>query len=181
DDESLINIVQRHRPAEQITLKIRRGTERVEITATLARRPRAMLGNPQESLGGPLSERRGGFPAILQHDIALRPADCGGPLVDLDGKALGVNIARAGRTESYAVPGEEVLALLPDLKSGKLAPTITKPGTPARSDAPVLLHENGRLGKLDLPAKARPGCHSRAYPLKLARGDRVEIHLTSRQ
>ena len=32
------------------------------------------------------------------------PADCGGPLVNLDGKVVGMNIARAGRTESYAIP-----------------------------------------------------------------------------
>ena len=33
-----------------------------------------------------------------------------------------MNIARAGRIESYAVPADVVTALLPDLKSGKLAP-----------------------------------------------------------
>ena len=42
--------------------------------------------------------------------------------MDLDGKAVGINIARAGRTESYAIPSETVQALLTDLKSGKLAP-----------------------------------------------------------
>ena len=32
-----------------------------------------------------------------------------------------MNIARVGRVASYAVPAEEVVALLPDLKSGQLA------------------------------------------------------------
>jgi serine protease Do len=58
----------------------------------------------------------------LQHDTVIRPADCGGPLVDLDGKAVGINIARAGRTESYAIPAEDVIALIAELKSGRLAP-----------------------------------------------------------
>ena len=69
-----------------------------------------------------MSKKRGGFPVILQHDTVIKPTDCGGPLVDLDGKAVGINIARAGRTESYAIPTEAVLGLIADLKSGKLAP-----------------------------------------------------------
>ena len=58
----------------------------------------------QNSLGGKLSVRRFGFPLAFQHDTVLRPSDCGGPVVDLDGRVVGFNIARAGRTESYALP-----------------------------------------------------------------------------
>jgi serine protease Do len=57
-----------------------------------------------------LSERRGGFSLAIQHDSVLKPADCGGPIVDLDGKAVGLNIARAGRVESYALPAAVVRA-----------------------------------------------------------------------
>jgi serine protease Do len=57
-----------------------------------------------DSLGGPLSRRRAGFPSVLQHDSVLRPRDCGGPIVDLDGNVVGVNIARASRVASYALP-----------------------------------------------------------------------------
>jgi serine protease Do len=84
----------------------------------------------QNNMGSRLSDKRTGFPNVLQHDTVLSPADCGGPLVDLDGKAVGVNIARAGRTESYAVPTESVLPLLFDLASGKLTPPTPKgPGS----------------------------------------------------
>ena len=76
----------------------------------------------QNRMGSALSNRRGGFPKILQHDTVLNPPDCGGPLVDLDGKAVGINIARAGRVESYTIPGEAITPLLADLQSGKLAP-----------------------------------------------------------
>ena len=42
-----------------------------------------------------------------------------------------MNICRAGRTESYAIPSEAVLELLPALKSGKLAlPDMEPPATP---------------------------------------------------
>src|SRR5205807_3439514 len=117
-----INTVGRLKPDEKVLLKIKRGQEDIEITATLGKRPKELSGNPQETMGTKLSARRGGFPSILQHDSGIRPEDCGGPLVDLDGKTVGINIARAGRTETYAIPAEDIQPLMPDLKSGKLAP-----------------------------------------------------------
>ena len=66
--------------------------------------------------------RRAGFPSYLQHDTILKPQDCGGPIVDLDGKVIGINIARAGRTETYTIPADAVRPLLFDMISGKLAP-----------------------------------------------------------
>jgi serine protease Do len=185
DNESLINTVQRHHPGEEIKIKIRRGEEEKELTVTLARLPQQFQGNPQERMGSALSNRRGGFPVILQHDTVIRPVDCGGPLVDLDGKALGINIARAGRTESYAIPSEDVLALLPDLKSGKLAPTVDAagPASPAaaKPDPNILLSDKNRLSPLNGSAKFRPGCHSRAYTIKLNKGEEVSIELESQE
>lgn len=122
DTESMQNAVQRHKPGAEIIIRFLRDGEESEVKATLAKRPQFLLGNPQERMGSALSNRRGGFPSILQHDTIIKPGDCGGPLVDLDGKVVGINIARAGRTETYAIPSEAVRELLPDLKSGRLAP-----------------------------------------------------------
>ncbi len=118
DHETLINTVGRLKPGDNVLLKAKRGGEDIEIKVTLGARPKELQGNPQETMGTKLSNRRGGFPNILQHDSGVRPEDCGGPVVDLDGKAIGINIARAGRTETYALPSEDILALLPDLKAG---------------------------------------------------------------
>jgi serine protease Do len=118
---SIAETLQRFSPGKTVVLEIRRGDEVRELKATLGKRKldRADL---QNRMGSPLSDRRDGFPTILQNDQVIKPSDCGGPLVDLDGKAVGINIARAGRVESYAIPTEAVLALVDDLKSGKLAP-----------------------------------------------------------
>ena len=70
----------------------------------------------------PLSDRRTGFPAVLQHDTVLEPNQCGGPLIDLSGKAIGINIARAGRTESYAIPDDVLRPVIKDLLAGKYPP-----------------------------------------------------------
>lgn len=122
--EEMINFVRTFRAGNTLTLKIRRGSDEKEIRATLGTPMSipALRGEFQDELGGNLSERRGGFAEALQHDTVLEPHQCGGPVCDLDGKAVGVNIARAGRVASYALPARVVLAVVEDLKAGKFAP-----------------------------------------------------------
>ena len=50
------------------------------------------------------SGRRDGFSEVIPHDANLKPRDCGGPIFDLDGNFLGLNIARNSRVRSYAIP-----------------------------------------------------------------------------
>jgi serine protease Do len=124
DAEALIRAIASHKPRDTIVLKVKRGDEELELKATLGQRPKGGLsrGDFQNALGSELSKRRTGFTSILQHDTILKPSDCGGPLVDLEGNVIGVNIARGGRTESWAIPAETVRPLLRDLMAGKLAP-----------------------------------------------------------
>jgi serine protease Do len=67
-------------------------------------------------LSGEVSKRAEGFEQALEHDTVLQPWLCGGPLVDLDGKAVGINIARASRVTTYALPSRLVKRILDDLK-----------------------------------------------------------------
>ena len=69
-----------------------------------------------------MSRRRSGYPAAIQHDMLLKPNQCGGPLVNIDGNAVGVNIARASRVKSYAIPSEVIQEWLGDPK--ELAVTV---------------------------------------------------------
>ena len=66
--------------------------------------------------GGPFSVRREGFPSVLPHDVAVLPNQCGGPLIDTDGKAVGINIARALRVTTYAIPADIVQQVVAPLK-----------------------------------------------------------------
>ena len=45
----------------------------------------------------------------------IQAAQCGGPLVDLDGRAVGLNIARADRTATYAIPAGKLKSLLGEM------------------------------------------------------------------
>jgi serine protease Do len=164
DTESLINIVGRFKPGDKVLVKVKRGEEEKEFDITLGTRPKGSPGELQERMGTRLSTRRGGFPAIIQHDSGIRPEDCGGPLVDLDGKTVGINIARAGRTESYAIPSEDIQALLPELKSGKLAPkdNATEAG-PQPKNPNLILRKVSNLDDKDKFDQKRPNMAPNRY------------------
>jgi S1-C subfamily serine protease len=162
--ETLIDTVGRLKPGDEVALKITRGDEELEITAKLAKRPTELAGNPQETMGTKLSNRRGGFPNILQHDSGLRPEFCGGPLVDLDGKTVGINIARAGRTETYAIPADDIQTLLPKFKSGELAIKEEVAKTEPAPNAPeVILSKTLRLANADTLDKDRQGLKAKRH------------------
>ena len=65
---------------------------------------------------GDVSQRAEGFEQAIEHDTVLQPWLCGGPLVNLDGKAIGINIARASRVSTYALPARLVKRILDNLK-----------------------------------------------------------------
>jgi serine protease Do len=123
------------KPGDTIRVVIHRGEQILEKSVKLdrwgANGNNFSRGDVQNNMGSKLSERHTGFPTILQHDTVIKPEDCGGPLVDLDGRVLGINIARAGRVESYALPSEVVVPLLADLMAGKSTPTAAGSATPA--------------------------------------------------
>ncbi|HUG89412.1 MAG TPA: trypsin-like peptidase domain-containing protein [Planctomycetaceae bacterium] len=146
---ALTENIEKFRPGDRLQLVIRRGESEQTLEAILGYPGINPLnrGDLQNLMGGELSLRRGGFPAAIQHDSVLDPKDCGGPLVELSGKAIGINIARAGRTESYAIPARDVIAILDDLKSGKLAPPPALASTSqasAESSGPVLPRVAGK-------------------------------------
>lgn len=128
----LVEMIRGYQPGEKVDLVIERGTEQLNIAVVLGSRSQILHGDRSEfqnSLGGPLSERRGGFTQAIQHDSVLTPKDCGGPLVDLDGKVVGINIARASRVESYALPVSVVRPALDDLlKKAGVLPLPPAPG-----------------------------------------------------
>lgn len=120
--QNLVETIRGYKPGESVKLRLKRGDKELDVEARIGVRPEGPLDDKQgiqNSMGGPLSERRVGFPSVLQHDTVLRPNECGGPIVDLEGKAVGINIARAGRVMSFAIPSSIVETLVVDLRNGK--------------------------------------------------------------
>ncbi|NQU26001.1 MAG: trypsin-like peptidase domain-containing protein, partial [Candidatus Nealsonbacteria bacterium] len=136
--QEVIAAVRTYRIGDKVELTLKRKDKELKITATLGRvdSPASRKRDMQNSMGVGLSKRRDDFPIVVQHDTVVRPADCGGPLVDLSGKVVGVNIARGGRTETYTAPADALLPLMYDLMSGRLTPPeIVKQREEARKKA----------------------------------------------
>ena len=122
--EEFIHTVGSCKPTERVQLQIKRADELKDVDAILRARgefPQAMqrFEDPRNSMSGALSNHRTGFPAALQHDLFLKPSECGGPLTDLDGHIVGINIAHSGRTESLAIPSASLAILLKTIETGK--------------------------------------------------------------
>ncbi|MEM7233603.1 MAG: PDZ domain-containing protein, partial [Planctomycetota bacterium] len=121
--DELIGTIQQYAVGDEIVLSVLRGKKTLEIKAKLGKNPSAQQNGRAQRMnrmGATLSSRRGGFPSALQHDLELRPQDCGSPLFDLSGRALGINIARGGRIKSYAIPTKIVKSVLTSLAGSEL-------------------------------------------------------------
>lgn len=120
----VVEAIDGHRPGDSIEVTVERDGETLEFSVTLKRikTPGMRKRDMQNRSSGGVSERRHGFPAALQHDAVIPPNQCGGPVLNLDGKVVGVNIARGGRTETYLIPRDVLMEQMYDLMSGRLRP-----------------------------------------------------------
>lgn len=127
--EAVSPILSNKEIGEKVTLKVRRKGKRLSYTITLGSRRQALGENaPQDSndlISGGFSRRRDDFPMVLQHDTPSRYTLMGGPLLNLRGELIGMNIARVNRAENYALPisvvQESVLRILKNAPPEKKA------------------------------------------------------------
>jgi serine protease Do len=113
--DQIVRTIGGHVAGQTVKLLVHRKEEDVKALAKLAK-PQPLRAPQDEWGGGPFSERRSGFPLVLPHDTPLNPGDCGGPLVDTDGRTVGINIARALRVTTYALPASVVREVVSQLK-----------------------------------------------------------------
>lgn len=111
DTDALRDQIQACKPGDVIDVKVRREGVEKTFRVTLGTN-HSSPESGQEDVWGDLSSVRSGFGRVLQHDTVLKPSQVGGPVVDLAGEAIGINIARAGRVETLALPSREVQHLV---------------------------------------------------------------------
>jgi serine protease Do len=120
--EQVVETLREFREGQTVKLRVRREEKEFDADVRMMVPRTGQLGaevNPQQRrsrLTGEVSQRAEGFEQAIEHDSVLRPWLCGGPLVNLDGKAIGLNIARAGRVTTYALPARLVKRILDNLK-----------------------------------------------------------------
>jgi len=95
---------------DRVTVKVIRGEREMSFAIGVQPLPDTFdtRGARMNRMGGELSTRSHGFERVIQHDAVLAPHQVGGPALDLDGRVLGLNIARAGRIASYVLPSDLV-------------------------------------------------------------------------
>ncbi len=108
--EEIGEILKDRKEGSTVKVTYRRNKEEKIVDVRLAARNELfddqMTRNDQMS--GKFSKRRSGFPRVMQHDVLGSSDVEGGPLLDLEGHCIGMNIARANRAENYAIPVEDL-------------------------------------------------------------------------
>ena len=97
------------RPGETVPVEVVRQNRKVEGQLLTGARPKVMK-FPQKrldmmnSMGNRMSLKRDEFPLVIQSDMTLFPERAGCPVIDVNGKFVGLALSRAGRTETYILP-----------------------------------------------------------------------------
>ena len=105
--EDITDAMKERRAETTVNVVVERDGKEISVDALL--KPGPLTRN--DTMSGAFSARRSGFPRVMQHDIIANKEMIGGPLLDLQGRCVGMNIARANRAESFAIPVEDLKKL----------------------------------------------------------------------
>jgi len=103
--QEILRLLQSLDPNMMVNAKILRDSQQFEVAITLGSRPN-MSDHAADMMDKSL--RRDGFASVFCHDATLTPERCGGPVFDLDGNWLGLNISRYSRVRTFAIPADAV-------------------------------------------------------------------------
>lgn len=105
------------KPGSTVPLRVLTKDGEKTMDVTLGKRPELpKIYNPRldqmERMGGNISRIRDSFTQVLQSDMRPSPDQIGGPVVDLEGRVIGITVARADRTRSFIMPSAAVVKML---------------------------------------------------------------------
>lgn len=119
DLKGLAKVLEGKKEGERAKVSLVREEERLELEVELSARGEVFEERDRnDEMSGDFSKRRSGFPRVIQHDILANSETMGGPVINLAGEVVGMNIARANRAETFAIPVEELRGLR-DLMLGR--------------------------------------------------------------
>ena len=115
--QSLREALQLFRVGDRVQVAIERNGVEMTVPVQLRRRPEYADGLPTP-FGNDIveaNERRTGFGPAIRHDALLGPRDVGAPLVDLQGRVIGLQIAHADRSTNWALPAATLRSVLAEI------------------------------------------------------------------
>jgi S1-C subfamily serine protease len=102
---------------ELVTVTYQRQGKKEEVTVHL----RPSGGIAVNQLFFPTSYRWSGYPAAIAADLFARPEHCGAPVVDTQGRVVGLLIARVTDVASFILPASEVKASVEAMRKSATA------------------------------------------------------------
>lgn len=118
DHDDVDRCVEMSSPGDLLPIFLERDGQRLNVSVTLGEEPYVRC---PPAFARYRNLRADDFPFVFEHDIPLTLDECGGPIIDLDGKAIGITIARVAQHGCMAIPADCIERLLPILKSGSTA------------------------------------------------------------
>lgn len=111
--EELAELMKEKKVGDELKVKVQRKGKEVELTVKLTAKAELFLQpDRNDQMSGNFSMRRSGFPRVIQHDVIANRQTMGGPVLDIKGQVIGMNIARANRCETFAIPVEELRGIV---------------------------------------------------------------------
>ena len=112
-DEDIYRSVEKSSPGDLLPVVIERAGRQIKVSIELEEEPYLRCTGAWARFR---NLRADDFPAAFEHDIPLALDECGGPVIDLDGKAVGMTIARVGQHGCMAIPADVIPTLVSRLK-----------------------------------------------------------------
>lgn len=111
--EELSNALDQYKAGDKVRITFKRDgkTSTVDVRLTAKTELFDISANRNDEMSGDFSKRRSGFPRVIQHSVMGNSQNMGGPVIDLNSHCLGMNIARASRAETFAIPSAELKQL----------------------------------------------------------------------
>lgn len=109
DVKEIIEMFKDKKVGDVVKVTISREGKNLDLNVKLfAKDEIANMPDRNDQMSGDFSKRRSGFPRVIQHDILANSDTMGGPVLNMKGQVVGMNIARANRCETFAIPVEEL-------------------------------------------------------------------------
>lgn len=108
-DADIDRAVEASAPGDRLAAVIERGGRRVAASIKLGEEPYVRCPGASARYR---NLRADDFPTAFEHDVPLTLDECGGPVIDLDGTAVGMTIARVGQHGCMAIPADVLPGLV---------------------------------------------------------------------
>ncbi|MCB9894738.1 MAG: PDZ domain-containing protein [Planctomycetes bacterium] len=117
EQRDIDDAVKAHKIGDTVGIVMLRDGKETRLDVELAEEdaPPPPPGGGRPNVKGPINDRYTHLGKVIQHDGVTLPSQQGCPVFDLRGNLVGLNIARADRTRTFALTAKEVATILAEL------------------------------------------------------------------